>query len=201
MVRFFSIQDIKKQGGVVLVVGLIMLLLTTLLGVAAMQTTTLEEKMALNHQERQKALLSSEAAARHAWNSLKAMKRMDFVNFINNNGQPGFYDLRPADFVPGNKLMADWTGNAMSLATWPWGEGNFRASMPTKVGGGDPMNLAIRPQYVIGMHQEVLRKGGGNQYCIPFTIVAAGQGSLATSQTQVKLEAIPLNFCGPGSIK
>ncbi len=197
MKKSYPSQVNKAQEGIVLFVGLIMLLLATLIGMTAVQTTTLEEKMAANQQDRHKALQAAEAAARYAWFKLNDSGGFNVKDFTNNSGNPGFYDLRLGNVVTttGNKLMANWNAITSSTSAWPWDGATERAITPNKVADGDPMKLGTAPQYVIGMHEPVLRKGTENRKCIPFTIIGAGQGSNGTSRAFVKLQVIPKSGC------
>ncbi len=103
------------------------------------------------------------------------------------------------------KLFADWN-SIYSINNWPWSDTTKRAEMPNTVStcsfsfitdNTNPMQLAVAPQFVAGMHAPVLRKGSENKYCIPFTIVGAGQGSTESSQVIVELQVIPKFSCYP----
>lgn len=197
MKQRYPSQLAKKQFGVVLIVGMVMLLLATMIGMTAVQTTTLQEKMAANQQDRQKALQAAEAAARYAWNNLdKGSADFDVKAFTDNATKHGLYDLRSAGIITssGNKLLADWNDIA-SPSSWLWDGSTERAVMPDKVASGDPMKLAVAPQYAIGMYAPILRKGTENRKCIPFSIIGAGQGSNETSRALVQLQVIPKGGC------
>ncbi len=184
----------QTQRGMALLVGLIMLSVITLIGVTAMQSTILEEKMASNLQDRQIALQAAESAARYAWSVLDA--GFDAVDFTNNTANNGYYDLRSANVVTttGNKLMADWSAIA-SASAWPWADTAKRGAMADKVASDDPMKLATAPQFIVGMHAPILRKGTENHWCIPFSIIGAGQGRAATTRAFIALQVIPKSGC------
>ncbi len=171
-----------------------MLSVIMLIGVTAMQSTLLEEKMASNLQDRQIALQAAESGARYAWSVLDT--GFDAVDFINNAANDGYYDLRSASVVTttGNKLMADWSDIA-SLNAWPWTDTAKRGVMPDKVASDDPMKLATAPQFIIGMHAPILRRGSENYWCIPFSLIGAGQGRAATSRAFIALQVIPKSGC------
>ncbi len=202
MNKCFPNRKPKAQRGVVLVVCLLMLLLVTMLAVTALQSTTLQEKMAGNQQERHKSLQAAEAAALFAWTDLNTATyqntdgTLKTGKFINNADQAGLYDLRPANTVAGNKLIANWNAISLFTSEWPWdGTNNEIAVMTNKVAAGDPMKLATAPQYVIGMYAPILRKGTENRKCIPLSIIGAGQGSIATSRSLIMLHVIPKSGC------
>lgn len=185
-----------KQRGVVLVISLLMLLLVTLLAVSAMQSTTLQEKMAGNQQERHKSLQAAEAAALYAWNTqLNTTAKLNLGNYIENADNKGLYDLRSANTVAGNKLLADWDAISSTADAWPWDGDTEIATMPNKIAANDPMKLATAPQYAIGMYAPVLQKGTEGRKCIPFSIIGAGQGSVETSRSYVMLQVIPGSGC------
>lgn len=183
------------QTGVVLMVALIILLLLSLIGVSGVQSTLLEEKMAGNLQEQFKAIQAAESAARYAWAQLDGTS-VDIADFTNNAANTGFYDLRSSGVVTttGNKLLADWNAVA-SAGSWPWADATKRAAMPNKIAASDPMKLAAAPQFIIGMHEPILRKGTENRWCIPFSIIGARQGSSANSRALIALKVIPKSGC------
>ena len=184
----------QTQTGMALLVGLIMLSVITLIGITAMQNTILEEKMASNLQDRQIALQAAESAARYAWSLLDV--GFDAADFTNNAANNAYYDLRSVNVVTttGNKLMADWNA-IVSSSVWPWADTAKRGVMPDKVASDDPMKLATAPQYVIGMQAPILRKGTENRWCIPFSIIGAGQGRAATTRAFIALQVIPKSGC------
>ncbi len=193
----------SSQTGAVLIIGLVLLAVLTMVALTAAQTTTFQEKMVFNTQERNKALQAAESASRYAWSILETTSASSIDDFITNVSQSGLYDLRSSNTVTESKLVADW--NAIySVNSWPWSDSNKRALMPTTVAtttlsfitdSTNPMELAAVPQYAIGMHAPVVRRGSENKQCIPFTIVGAGQGSTETSQVIIELQVIPKFSC------
>jgi Tfp pilus assembly protein PilX len=205
MRKDFPIQSSPKssQTGAVLIVGLVMLTMLTMVALTTTQTITHQEKMVFNTQERNKALQAAESASRYAWSILGTTSATSVESFITNVSKSGLYDLRVSDTVSGSKLAADW--NAIySVNNWPWSDTNKRAQMPNKIStsglsfitvNADPMQLAAVPQFAIGMHAPIDRKGSENKKCIPFTVVGAGKGSTDTSQVIIELQVIPKFSC------
>lgn len=201
----FPIQSSPKssQTGAVLIVGLVMLTMLTMVALTTTQTITHQEKMVFNTQERNKALQAAESASRYAWSELGTTSATSIESFITNVSKSGLYDLRASDTVSGSKLAADW--NAIySVNSWPWSDTSKRALMPNTVATSslsfitdntNPMKLVAAPQYAIGMHAPIVRKGSENKKCIPFTVVGAGKGSTDTSQVIVELQVLPKFSC------
>ncbi len=193
----------SSQTGAVLIVGLVMLTMLTMVALTTTQTITHQEKMVFNTQERNKALQAAESASRYAWSILGATSATSIESFITNVSKNGLYDLRASGTVSGGKLVADW--NAIyNVNNWPWNDASKRALMPDTVATSslsfitdntNPMQLAAVPQYAIGMHAPIVRKGSENKKCIPFTVVGAGKGSTDTSQVIVELQVIPKFSC------
>lgn len=188
----------REQRGTALVIGMIMLAVVTMLSVAAMKSAGTQEKMAFNLQDRQKALQAAESATRYAWSLLSA-ETFDVADFIDNASHTDYaplYDLRATGTVSGNKSMSDWA-NKLTAASWPWSDATERGEIPSNqsIAAGNPMALASRPQFAIGMHAPVLRRGSEGRKCIPFSIVGAGRGSSPASQSLVKIAVIPKSGC------
>ncbi|MCH9696762.1 MAG: hypothetical protein K0U68_01535 [Gammaproteobacteria bacterium] len=191
------------QAGATLAIGLIILTVMTMVALMSTQTVTFQEKMVLNSMERNKALQAAESASRYAWSILKTNSGTSIEDYIVNVSKNGLYDLRPTGTVSGNKLFADW--NAIyNTNNWPWNTASKRALMPNNISttslsfvtdNTNPMQLSTTPQYAIGMHSPIDRKGSENKKCIPFTIVGAGKGSTDTSQVIVELQVIPKFSC------
>ncbi len=200
---FLKSSTKSSQSGATLIVGLIMLTVLTMVALTTTQTVTFQEKMVFNTQERNKALQAAESASRYAWSVLETNTGATIEDFITNVSKSGLYDLRATGTVSGNKLFSDW--NAIyNVSNWPWSDTNKRALMPNTIStnsvgfisdNANPMQLAAIPQYAIGMHAPIDRKGSENKKCIPFTIVGAGKGSTDSSQVIVELQAIPKFSC------
>lgn len=191
-----------KQTGAVLIVGLVMLTVLTMVALTTTQTVTFQEKMVFNTQDRNKALQAAESAARYAW-SILGTTNYSVSDFITNASRNGLYDLRATGTMSGSKLVADWNV-IYNVNNWPWDDTSKRALMPGNIAttslsfiadNSNPMQLATVPQFVIGMHDPVVRKGSENKKCIPFSIAGAGKGSVETSQEIVELKVIPKFSC------
>lgn len=191
------------QTGATLAIGLIILTVMTMVALMSTQSVTFQEKMAFNTQERNKALQAAESASHYAWSVLQSTTATTIEDYIVNVSKSGLYDLRPSGTVSGSKLFADW--NAIyDTNNWPWNNTSKRALMPNNISttslsfvtdNANPMQLSTTPQYAIGMHSPVDRKGSENKKCIPFTIVGAGKGSTDTSQVIVEMQVIPKFSC------
>jgi Tfp pilus assembly protein PilX len=211
MRKDFPISSSPKstQTGAVLIVGLVMLTMLTMVALTTIQTVTHQEKMVFNTQDRNKALQAGESASRYAWSILGTTSATSIESFITNVSKSGLYDLRASDTVTGSKLAADW--NAIyRVNSWPWNDTNKRALMPNTIAtsslsfiadNANPMKLVAAPQYAIGMHAPIDRKGSENKKCIPFTVVGAGKGSTDTSQVVVELKVIPKFACFSDTVK
>jgi Tfp pilus assembly protein PilX len=192
----------SSQTGAVLIVGLVVLSVLTMVALTAAQSVTFQEKMVFNTQERNKALQAAESASRYAWSILGTANYTE-SDFITNATKNGLYDLRGFDPISGSKLNANWSA-IYSVNNWPWSDTTKRAVMPNTVATSslsfitdntNPMQLAAAPQFAVGMHAPVLRKGSENKYCVPYTIVGAGQGSTDSSQVIIELKVIPKFSC------
>ncbi len=191
----------KKQQGAALIVGLLMLILLTMLGVTSMTSAILDEKMASNREDSKRAFLSADSAARYAQAQVQnAVYGVD--DFIGNvgAGKGELYDLRDAGSVVGNKLAADWR-DIRSAANWPWGDSNRRSEMPDHIVAANPMALAVRPQFVVGMQNASPRKGSEGYECIPYNIIGAGAGANASSRSLVEMKVITKSSCFRSQVK
>lgn len=178
-----------SQGGMVLIIGLVILTLLTMITLNITKTVILQESMAFNTQERNKALQAAESATCYAWSILGTTSGTSIEDFINNAAHNGIYDLRQNNTEDGSKVIADW--NAIyNINNWPWENTTLRTEMPSKVEttnldfisvNENPMQLSATPQYVMGMHEPIFRKGSENKKCIPFTIMGAGKGSIESN--------------------
>ena len=184
----------SSQRGAVLLISLIILLILTLIGVSSTKSTTMEEKIVSNLQESQKAFYAAESAAQYAWSEANGY---DLDEFIDNQAYPGYYDLRIVDSsskISGGKYISNWDA-ITNVVDWPWSDANKQQSMPNSVSSTNNMELAIKPQYIVGMRDPVLRAGSEYIKCMPFAIVGAGSGSNENSKALIQLEVIPPTLC------
>jgi hypothetical protein len=196
----------SSQTGAVLIVGLVLLTLLTMVSLTTTRSVTLQEKMIFNTQERNKSIEAAESATRYAWSILGTSSDTKIEAFITNVSKQGIYDLRASNTEDGSKLIGAW--NAIyNVKDWPWHDaGTKRKVMPNTIGTGNlsfipdndeanPMKLAEAPQFIVGMHEPIVRKGSENKKCIPFTIAGAGRGSSNFSQAIIELKVIPKFAC------
>jgi len=151
-------------------------------------------------QDKQRSLLAADSAALYAWEQTRADLDVKIKDIIDNNNHPGYYVL-------GNKITStEKTGNDWddieNVTSWPWEDNSKRFVLPQQLGGTtNPMKLQANPQYTIGMHNPVLRKGTANFKCIPVSIIGASKGGIATTRTLIELNAIPKSGCFHDKIK
>lgn len=102
------------------------------------------------------------------------------------------------------KTRAEWTG-IKSSADWDWNNASLHSNMTHKLASTasflttaeqtNPMKLVTAPQYAMGIHDPVLRKGTENYHCIPISVIGAGKGSTDTAKVLVEVKAIPKSGC------
>ncbi|MCP4875084.1 MAG: hypothetical protein GY896_06365 [Gammaproteobacteria bacterium] len=186
------------QGGSALIISLMLVIVVSLLSLSGIQSAILETRMASNLQDSQKAMQSADSAVRHGW-ELIGQSGYDVDNFVTNTSSAGLYDLRGAnlDTSDGNKLIAEWTA-IRSARDWPWDDDTKRYAMPDSLdqdGTTNPMEIAAPPQFVIGMHDIIKRKGSESFYCISYSVIGAGRGTNSVSRKLVELKVIPKGGC------
>jgi len=192
----------SKQGGIALL-GLVLVLLVVvgLLSMTSAKNTVLETKMVFNLQDKQRSILAADSAAQYAWEQVK--KDADIKKVI-NNGNDGYYilgDAITAGVGGGTKIESDWDNNE-NVVSWPWQDSNQRFEIPAQLGGtSNPMKLIDTPQYTVGMHNSVIRKGTSNYRCLPISIIGASQGGTTQTRTLIELKTIPKSTCFHEKIK
>lgn len=189
----------SKQNGVALLsIVLVMLVIVGLLSMTTSKTAILETKMVFNMQDKQRSSLAADSAALYGWEQLKL--GVDITEVINNGTQPGYYVL--GDNIPTlAKSGVHWNANG-NVVSWPWQDNNKRFEIPVQLGGStNPMKLVSNPQYTVGMHDAVLRKGTSDYYCLPMSVIGASQGGTTQTRTLIELKTIPKSTCYHEEIK
>lgn len=202
----------KQQGAAIIGVTLLMVSVLTVVGISTSKSSTIEAKIATNFVERQKAIIAADSAIYYAWN--QSNSDFDIDSFVENCNIAGSYDLRTSgtitdcttaneqtDTPAAAKTLTDWQG-ITSTADWDW-TANMELpnalSMESSVLGSseqtNPMKLATAPQYAVGIHDPVLRKGTENYHCIPISVIGAGKGALNNAQALIEVKAIPKSGC------
>lgn len=192
-----TISSPVNQQGAVLVISLIMLFLTSIIGFQSMQTSTIHEKMTSNSIDRLKAVQAADAAVRFGVTQLNSTNALTLTGFVDNMSDAGAYDLRQTgtmSLTTGTKGFTDWM-SMRSVSAWPWGDSTKRSEITNHIDSGNSMELAIKPQFAIGMQESILRKGSENYYCIPLTIIGAGQGTSDTTRVLIEAKIIPKSGC------
>lgn len=193
------IKSLSKQSGM-MILGIVALLLLVVgvLIVTASKSTVLETKMVSNFQDKQRSVNAAESAALYAWSQVQS--DFDVIEIINNDQHPSYYVLG-SKITSTYKSKHDWDG-INQVPDWPWDDSAQRSAMPQQLGGDEnPMKLQEKPQYIIGMHDEVMRVGTANYKCIPVSIIGASKGGGASTQTLIELKAIPKSACYREKIK
>lgn len=188
----------KQSGMALLGIVLMLMVVVGLVSMTASKTTILETKMVFNMQDKQRSLLAADSAALYAWH--KIQDEVDFKKIINNAAEAGYYVL--GDNIPNTaKSATDWD-TLENVTSWPWEDGAKRFEIPEQLGGtNNPMKLQTNPQYIIGMHDPILRKGSSNHYCIPISIIGASKGGTNQTRTLIEMKAVPSSSCYYEKIK
>jgi len=188
----------RQNGAVLLGTVLVLLVVVGVLSVTSARTTILETKMVFNMQDKQRSVLAADSAAQYAWVQIE--DDIDIKDVINNDTHPGYYVLGDK-ITTTSKSGSDWDSNE-NVMSWPWTDATKRFEIPAQLGGTtNPMKLLSNPQYTIGMHNPVLRKGTSNYRCIPMSVIGASQGGTAQTRTLIELKTIPKSTCYHEKIK
>jgi len=191
-ITFLSSRPSKQKGMALLGVVLMLLVVIGLISVTASRTTVLETKMIFNMQDKQRSLMAADSAAIFGWNQIKTGVEIPLV--VNNDDQPGYYVLGD-EVITTAKSNDDWNLNK-NVMSWPWEDGTKRFMLSEQLGGTEnPMKLNANPQYSIGLHNPVLRKGTSEYHCIPMTVIGASKGGSTQTRTLIELKTIPKNTC------
>ena len=191
----------SKQSGIALLgIVLVLMVVVGLLSMTSAKNTILETKMVFNLQDKQRSLTAADSAAQYGWEQIQ--KDFDIKKVINNDTEAGFYVLGDAIALEsGTKSGNDWNANE-NVMTWPWLDIKKRFEIPAQLGGNaNPMKLVAMPQYTVGMHNSILRKGTSNYRCIPMSIIGASQGGTTQTRTLIELNTIPKSTCYHEKIK
>lgn len=182
----------RQKGMALISTVLMMMVVVSLVTLTASKTTTLETKMVFNMQDKQRSLLAADSAALYGWTQVQA--GVDIKEMINNTTQAGYYVL--GDKIPNTaKSDTDWD-SLENVVSWPWDDSDKRFEIPAQLGGtANPMKLMSKPQYIVGMHNPILRKGTANHRCIPMSIIGASKGGTSQSRTLIELKAVPTSTC------
>lgn len=190
----------KQEGMVILGMVLVLMLVVGLVSMTASKTTILETKMVFNMQDKQRSLMAADSAALFGWR--KIQQGVDAKKVIDNSTQAGYYVLGNNIPTKANaKTNIHW--NALDdVASWPWTDSSKRFLFTEQLGGtGNPMKLVSKPQYIIGIHDPILRKGTTNQYCSPMSVIGASKGGISQTRTLIELKTIPSSSCYYEKIK
>lgn len=194
-------QSPSKQQGVALIgMVLVLMLIVGLSSMTSSKTTMLETKMVFNMQDKQRSLMAADSAALFGWR--KIQQGVDVREVIDNSAQAGYYVL--GNNIPTKvsaKTNIDW--NALDdVASWPWADSSKHFLFTEQLGGtGNPMKLVSKPQYIIGIHDPILRKGTTNHYCTPMSVIGASKGGISQTRTLIELKTIPSRTCYYEKIK
>jgi len=197
-IRMPSSLPSKNKGLALLTTVLALMIIVSLLTLTTFNTTILETKMVFNIQDKQRSFAAADSAALYAWEEVNS--GFDITEVINNDTHPGYYVLG-SEITSTSKRSSDW--NAIeSVMSWPWEDNTKHFTLPDQLGGdANPMKLVSNPQYTIGIHNPVLRKGTANHYCNPISIIGASQGGTTQTRTLVEMKTIPTNSCYYDEIK
>lgn len=197
----------KQRGGALLFMVLILLVTLTLLTITATNSSIVTTKLNSNSIDKNRSLLAADSATRYAWQELKIDDNLS--KFVQNGGHSGYYDLRDAANAS-LKNKDDWSV-LQSPATWGWNDAKTHDSMPNKISFGtdlafinnknNPMQLSTMPQYAKGINEPILRHGSESSYCIPVSIIGAGQGGSTKTRSLVEIKVIPRKECFRSFIK
>ena len=121
---------------------------------------------------------------------------------IDNENEAGFYILGDTITTAGNaKIAEDWN-TLDNVVSWPWEDNTKRFEIPSQLGGTDnPMKLVTTPQYAVGMHNDIWRKGTSDYHCIPLSVIGASQGGTVQTRTLIELKVMPSSTCYHKKIK
>lgn len=185
-----------KQQGVVLIVCLIILFVVVIIGMQSMSSSISQDKMTANTQDRQKSFQAAETAGMIALSVLNANSD-NVVKFVQNSSTPWAYDIRNTGAISSETNTKDKSHykSHINISNWPWNDSTKRAEIDDYVKSGNPMSLALKPQYIIGMQAPQDRKGSEGYQCTPFSVISAGQGSYSTSQTLLEMRTVPKSGC------
>lgn len=190
----------KQQGMALLSIVILMLVVVGLLSMTASQSTILETKMVFNLQDKQRSLIAADSSALFGVNEALTNLNVKIAEIIKNNAHPGYYVLGDK-IISNEKIASDWK-EIRNVITWPWEDDTKRFVLPSQLGGtANPMKLQANPQYVIGMHNPVVRKGTAGFNCVPVSIIGASKGGTANTRTLIEMKAIPKSGCYFGKIK
>lgn len=193
-----STMPSKQSGFALLGIVLMLMIVVGLLSMTSARNTVLETKMVFNLQDKQRSYIAADSAAIYGWQDVK--DNFDIIKVINNAPEAGFYVL-------GNKIPTtakssnEWDANK-NVVSWPWEDNAKRFKIPAQLGGtSNPMQLQVIPQYTIGMHNSMPRKGTSDYHCIPISIIGASQGGTTQTRTLIELKTVPKNTCFHEKIK
>ncbi len=190
----------KQQGMAVLSMVILLLVVVGMLSMTAAKSTILETKMVFNLQDKQRSLMAADSSALFGINEARTNLNDKITDIVNNSTHPGYYVLGDK-ITSGAKIDSDWNG-IKNVNSWPWGDNTKRFVLPSQLGGtANPMKLQANPQYVIGMHNPVMRKGTANYKCIPLSVIGASKGGTTTTRTLIEMKVIPKSGCYFGKIK
>lgn len=196
--RMISERPSMQRGMALLSIVLVMMVIIGIGSMTASKMNILETKMVFNMQEKQRSLVAADSAATYGWEQIKI--GVDIKKVIDNAAQPGYYVL--GNKIP-NTTKSDVDWNALgNVASWPWENATKRFEIPVQLGGvGNPMKLSSTPQFIVGMHNPIFRKGSTNHYCIPMSVIGASKGATAQTRTLIEVKAIPSGLCYYDKIK
>lgn len=188
----------NQQGVALLGFVLVLIVIISLISITASKTAILETKMVSNMQDKQRSLLSADSATLFAWKQIK--QNINIEDIVDNNNHPGLYVLGQK-IATTSKSADDWN-EINDVSSWPWNDSQKRFSLPEQLGGStNPMQLARSPQYTVGMHDSVLRKGMSDYRCIPVKIIGAGQGGSSQTRSLIEIKVLPKSTCYREKIK
>ena len=190
----------KQDGAALLAIVLIMLVVVSLLSLTSSKTTILETKMVFNMQDKQRSLLAADSAALYAWEDVQL--GVDIKKMIDNENEAGFYILGDTITATGGAKVAEDWNSINTVVSWPWEDDAKHFEIPLQLGGeGNPMRLVSTPQYAVGLHNEVWRKGTSDYHCLPLSVIGASQGGTEKTRTLVELKVMPSSTCFHKKIK
>ena len=190
----------REKGMAVLSMVILLLVVVGMLSMTATKSTILETKMVFNVQDKQRSLMAADSSALFAWEQAKPDLDDSLKDIVNNDTHAGYYVLGDK-IVSSDKKLAEW--NAIKNVTaWPWDDTDKRFALPQQLGGAtNPMKLQANPQYAIGIHNPITRKGTAGYKCIPVSMIGASKGGTATTRTLIEMRAIPKSACFFDKIK
>ena len=190
----------SKQNGIALLgIVLVLMVVVGLLSMTSAKNTILETKMVFNLQDKQRSLTAADSAAQYGWEQIQ--KNSDVTKLINNDTEAGYYVLGDKiELESGTKSGDDWDANE-NVMTWPWHDIKKRFEIPALGGTANPMKLVATPQYTVGIHNAVVRKGTSSHFCTPMSIIGASQGGTTQTRTLIELNVIPNGLCYHDPVK